>query len=169
VVCSAQIVQQSCIKLSTISKRTELSLHLSLVTMEYHWVCPKQFLSPWNVWCKPCTYLAPTLTLSPNRPKRDSTWPMSPRSYIACIQNDFWACCTFGEKHAPILHQDLHYLQTDWIELPLEPRHHGVSLGASKTISKPMVCFLQTVHLSCTDTNTVSKQTKMRFHMTQVT
>jgi hypothetical protein len=27
----------------------------------------------------------------------------------------------------------------------------------------------QTVHLSYTDTNTVSKQTKIRFHMTHVT
>jgi hypothetical protein len=29
-----------------------------------------------------------------------------------------------------------------------------------------MVCLAQTVHLSCTDTNTVSKRTKTRFHMT---
>jgi hypothetical protein len=28
---------------------------------------------------------------------------------------------------------------------------------------------MQTVHLSCTDTNTISKWTKTRFHMTQVT
>jgi hypothetical protein len=33
----------------------------------------------------------------------------------------------------------------------------------------PMVCSVQTVHLSCTDTNTVYKQTKTRFHTTQVT
>jgi hypothetical protein len=36
-------------------------------------------------------------------------------------------------------------------------------------ISGSMVCLAQTVHLSCTDTNTVSKWTKMRFHMTHVT
>jgi hypothetical protein len=34
---------------------------------------------------KLCTYLAPTLTLSLNRPKQDSTWPTSPRSSIRCI------------------------------------------------------------------------------------
>jgi hypothetical protein len=32
-----------------------------------------------------------------------------------------------------------------------------------------MVRLAQTVYLSCIDTNTVSKQTKMRFHMTHVT
>jgi hypothetical protein len=32
-----------------------------------------------------------------------------------------------------------------------------------------MVCLAQTVHLSCTNNNTVSKWTKMRFYMTQVT
>jgi hypothetical protein len=36
-------------------------------------------------------------------------------------------------------------------------------------ISKPMVCSVQTVQLSCTDTNTVSKRTKTRFHTTHVT
>jgi hypothetical protein len=56
----------------------------------------------------------------------------------------------------------------DRTELPLEPRHLGVPLSASKTIYMPMVCSMQTVYLSCTDTNTVSKQTKTRFHMTHV-
>jgi hypothetical protein len=40
---------------------------------------------------------------------------------------------------------------------PLDPRHLGVPLGASKTIYEPMVCLMQTEHLSCTDANTVSK------------
>jgi hypothetical protein len=42
----AQIVHQSCVKISTFSKWTELSFHLSLVAMEYYWVCPKQFYEP---------------------------------------------------------------------------------------------------------------------------
>jgi hypothetical protein len=42
-------------------------------------------------------------------------------------------------------------------------------MGASKMISVPMVRLAQTVQLSCSDTNTVSKRTKMRFHMTHVT
>jgi hypothetical protein len=55
------------------------------------------------------------------------------------------------------------------IKLPLEPHHLGVPTGASKMISEPMVCLAQTVHLSCTDTNTISKRTKTRFHMTHIT
>jgi hypothetical protein len=57
----------------------------------------------------------------------------------------------------------------DRTKLPLEPRHIGVPSSASKTISMPMVCSVQTVHLSCTDTSTVSKRTKTRFHTTHVT
>jgi hypothetical protein len=73
---------------NTITKPTETSFHLRLVSEAYHQVRPKWFLSLWYVWRKPGTYLAPTLTLSPNGPKRDSTWPMSPRSSIRFIQND---------------------------------------------------------------------------------
>jgi len=47
-----------------------------------------------------------------------------------------------------------------WTELSLEPRHVGVPLGASKMISKLMVHLAQNLHLSCTDTNTVSKGKK---------
>jgi hypothetical protein len=36
-------------------------------------------------------------------------------------------------------------------------------------ISEPMVRLAQTMHLSCIDTNTVSKRTEMRFHVTHVT
>jgi hypothetical protein len=54
-------------------------------------------------------------------------------------------------------------------ELSLESHRLGVSLGASKTISKPMVCLAQTVHLSCADPNTISKRKEVRFPMTHVT
>jgi hypothetical protein len=69
----------------------------------------------------------------------------------------------------PILHQELHYLQTDRTKLPLEPCHLGVPPSVSKMISMPMVCSVHTVHLSCTDTNTVSKRTKTRFRTAHVT
>ena len=90
-------------------------------------------------------------------------------SSIGCVQNDFEAYGTFGANRALILREDEHYLQIDRIELPLEFRHLEVPLGASKLISEPMVRLVQTVHLSCTRTNTVSKRTKTRFHMTHVT
>jgi aminoglycoside N3'-acetyltransferase len=89
----------------------------------------------------------------------------SSRTSIGCIQDDFRAYGTFGTNRAPILRKDYHYLQTDSNKLPLEPRHLGVSSDASKTISKPVVHSAQTVHLYCTDTNNVSKQTETRFHM----
>ena len=113
------------------------------VTKEFHRVRPKRFLSLWYLWRKPCTYLAPTPTLSPNEPKRDSTLSTSPWSSIA-----------------PILHR--HWLPTDKNKTPHDPRHLGVPSGASKSISKPMVCSAPTVHLSCT--NTGSQQTETRFH-----
>jgi hypothetical protein len=44
-----------------------------------------------------------------------------------------------------------------------------IQSGASKTVSEPMVRLAQTMHLSCTDTNTISKQKEVRFLMTHVT
>ena len=105
-VCSVQTVQLSCVKISTISKQTETSFHWRLVTKEHHWLRPKWFLSLSHIWRKPCTYLALTLTLFPNRPKQDSTWPTSPRSSIGCIWNNFRAYGTFGANREPILRQD---------------------------------------------------------------
>ena len=95
------------------SKRTKTSFHLSLVTTEYHWVRPKRYLSLWYVWRKSFTYLAPKLTLSPNGPKQDSTWPMLPMSPITCVENIFWAYGMFNANHATILRLDSHYLQID--------------------------------------------------------
>jgi hypothetical protein len=60
---SAHTMHLSCIKISTITKRTESSIHLSLVTKEYHEVRPKWFLSLWYVQRKACTYLASRLAL----------------------------------------------------------------------------------------------------------
>jgi hypothetical protein len=90
----------------------------------------------------------------------------SPRTSIGCVQHKFCAGGTFDTNRALFLRQDYHYLQTDSNKLPLKTRHLGVSSGASKMISKPMVRSAQTVHLYCTDTNTVSKRTETRFHNT---
>ena len=46
-------------------------------------------------------------------------------------------------------------------ELSLEHHQPGVPTGASKMISEPMVRLAQTMHLSCIDTNTVSKRTEL--------
>jgi hypothetical protein len=55
------------------------------------------------------------------------------------------------------------------IKLSLEPGHLGVPSGASKMIYEPMVHLAQTVYLSSTDTNTISKRKEERFCMTHVT
>jgi hypothetical protein len=54
-------------------------------------------------------------------------------------------------------------------ELPLEPHHLGVPSGLPKMITESMVFLTKIVHLSCTDTKTVSKWTETRFDMTHVT
>ena len=92
----------------------------------------------------------------------------SPRSSIGCVQNDFRAYGTFCANRAPILRQYYHYLQTDRYKLSVEPHHLVVPSGASKMIPEPMVRLARTVHLSCTDANTVSKCTETRFDMTHV-
>jgi hypothetical protein len=48
----------------------------------------------------------------------------------------------------------------DWNEILFEPRHLGVPSGVSKMISEPMSYLAQTVHLSYTKTNNISKWTK---------
>jgi hypothetical protein len=155
-VCSAQTVHLSWIEISTISKWTATRFHLSLITKEHNPLRPKCFLRLWYIWHKSCTYLALKLTLSPNRPKRASIWTSSPRSTIRCIQNNFWAYGTFGTNRPPILHQNLHDLQKDQKEI-LQDHHLRVPLGTSEMISEAMVRLVQTMDLSCTGTNTISK------------
>jgi hypothetical protein len=147
-----QTVHLSYVKISIVSKQTEVSL--DLVTKEYHRVRPKWFLSWWYVWRKLCTYLALTLTMSPNRMKWDSMWPTSPRNSIGCVENDFWAY-DMSKK--------------DQNKLPHEPCHLVVPSSMSQMISEPMVCLAQTKHLSFTEINAVSKQKEVRFHVIHVT
>jgi hypothetical protein len=96
-VCSVQTMHMSCIKISTISQRTKMIIRLNLIMSEYHRVHLKWFLSLWYVWRKQCTYLVSRLALSPNGPKRASTWASSSSNSIECIQNNFLACGTFVE------------------------------------------------------------------------
>jgi hypothetical protein len=88
---SAQTTYPSCVKINTVSKWTEMSYHFIHVTWEYHRVRPKWFSSLWYIRCKPCPCLALRLTLSPNRPKRASTWPASPGSSIEWPQKQLLA------------------------------------------------------------------------------
>jgi hypothetical protein len=71
----------------------------------------------------------------------------------------------FGANRAPIVR----HLQTDRKEFALETCHRGVPSAASKTISMPMVCSAQTMHLSSIKIVSISKRNEIRFYMTHVT
>jgi hypothetical protein len=81
----------------------------------------------------------------------------------------FCAYGTFGTNCAPIMHRNKHNLQKDQNEILHDPRHLGVPSGASKSVSEAMVRLVQTMDLSCTDTNTISKRIETRYYMTHIT
>jgi hypothetical protein len=54
-------------------------------------------------------------------------------------------------------------------ELSLVPCHLGVPSDPPKTIFEPIARSAQTMHLSCVEINTISKQTEASFHLTHVT
>jgi hypothetical protein len=95
-------------------------------------------------------YLESRLALYPNRPRRASICASSPRSTIHYVQNNFWGDGTFGVNRAPIMHRNQHYLQKDRNEIPYDPSHLNVPLGACKSVFEAMVRLVQTVDLSCT-------------------
>jgi hypothetical protein len=103
---STQTVHLSCIEINTISNQNETSLHMTLVTYEYHRVCPKPFPSSWYIRRNPYTCVTPRLKLSPNRSKWASAWSTSPWNTIRCDQNYFWACGMFDPNRSPILRWD---------------------------------------------------------------
>jgi hypothetical protein len=154
---------------STISKLTKTRFHMTHFTLEFHRVRPKWFLRLWYVWHKPCTYLASRLALYLNVLNRASTCASSPRSTIRCVQNDFWACGTFGTNHAPLLQRHQYYFQMDQNEIPHDPRHHGVPSGASKMTSEAMVRSAQTVLLSCVKISNIFERSGSSFHLSLVT
>ena len=74
-----------------------------------------------------------------------------------CVQNSFVAYGALGTNRVPILHQNKHYLQSDWSEILYDTRQLGVLLGASKYILKHMVRSMETVHLSFIKISTISE------------
>ena len=129
------------------------------ITLEFHRVCPKQYLSLWYGERKPCTYLTSTLTPSPNGLKvipHDPHHLGVPSGASKMISEPMVRLanpCTY-------LTSTLTPSPNGPNEIPHDPRHLGVPLGASKMISEPMVCLAQTVHLSYINTNTISKRTE---------
>jgi hypothetical protein len=197
-----------------ISKRTESSIQLSHVTLEYHLVRPKWYLCLWYIRRKPCNYLASRIVLYQmnwlkhplelrhlgvlSGASKTISEPMvclALSVHLSCIDTNTifkWTKTRFYMTHVTLefhrrrpkrflriwyvhrkpctyLASRLALYQMNWIKHPLELYHLGVLSGASKTISKPTVYLAQTMHLSWTDTNTISKWNKTRFHMTHIT
>jgi hypothetical protein len=67
-------------------------------------------------------------------------------------------------------HKSCTYLVSRLALCPKGPKQASTwATSVSKTISEHMVRLAQTMDLSCTDTNIVSKQKEARFHMTHIT
>jgi hypothetical protein len=75
----------------------------------------------------------------------------------------------FSTNRAPILNRQQHYLQMHQNEIPHDPRHLGVSSGASTIISEAVVRSTPTVHLSCLKISTIFERTELSFHLSLVT
>jgi hypothetical protein len=151
-----QTMHLSYVKMSTISKWTKPNFHLSLVTKESHWVHPKQFYAYGMSVQTVHLSCIDTNTISKRTKMRFQTTHVTYEFY--------WVC--------PKLLMSLWYVQCkQWTypasrlalspnvpnSAPPEPHPLAVPSGASKMIYKPMVRLTQTEHVSCTDSNTVSK------------
>ena len=133
--------------------------HMTHVTNEFHRVRPKQYLSLWYVYHKPCTYLKSTLTPSPSGPKEI---PRDPRH----LGHPSGASKMISE---PMVHlaQTVHqsYINTNTISKrtkrdstwPTSPRS---SIGCVQNNIWAFGTLMQTVHLSYINTNTISKRTE---------
>jgi hypothetical protein len=154
--CLAQTVHLSCTTLTPPPNGPKPRVH------------PKQFSSLWYIRYKPCTHLASRLALSPNGPKRASIWASSPRSTIGSVQNDFLSLRYVWRKSciylALALTQSLNGPKWD----STRATSSRSSIGCSERVSKPMVCSVQTVYLSCIKLSTISKWTKMSFHLSLI-
>jgi hypothetical protein len=188
---SAQSVHLSCVKISTISKWTKSIFHLSLVTMEYHWMCPKWFLSLWCVRCKLCTYLLSRLTLFPNGLNQASTWAshlgvpsgaskmiseptvhLAQTVHLSCVKISTISKQTESIFHLSQATMEYHWVRPKWfmsLWYVLCKPSKMITSGASKTISGPVVRSPWIVHLFCVKISTISKQNETSIHLSLVT
>jgi hypothetical protein len=89
----------------------------------------------------------------------------APSSSIECIQNDLWTRGTFKQNMRPsctdtnTLSPNGPKCDSTWRTSPRS------SSGAFKMISEPVVRSAQNMYLSCIKISTISKHTKMRFHL----
>ena len=166
---SAQTVHLSCVKVSTISKRTENELPLEPRHLVVPSRAPKTISEP-IVRVAQTTHLSCTdLTLSPNGKEARFQMTHVTLEFHQVCPKRFPSLWYVRRKPCTYLASRLGLSPNGRNELPLKHRHLVAPSGASKTISEPVVCLARTMNLSCTDTNTVFKQKEERFQMTNVT
>jgi hypothetical protein len=160
-VCSAQTVHVPCVKIRTISKWTKTSFHLSLVSSysigcieNNFWACGT-FVAPVHL---SCTY---TNTISKWTEMRFEFHPVHPKQFLSLWFVQRKPCTYLVSRLA----QSPNGPKWDFT-WPTSPRSF---IGCVKWFSEPMVCSLQTVHLSCVKISTIFKRTKMSFRLSLIT
>jgi hypothetical protein len=153
--------------ISAISKQTKTSFQLSLLTYECHRGVPND---SWGMihLAQTCTNLAPILRPSPadqNMIWYDPCHLGAPSSASKMIFETWYV----RRKPCTYIALKLALSSNRWKRAYTWASSPRSTIGYVQNDPEPMVCLVQTVHLSCTDTNTISKWTEMRFDMTQVT
>jgi hypothetical protein len=78
-----------------------------------------------------------------------------------CVHQKRFLCLWYvRRKPCTYLASRLALYEMNWVKHPVDLCYLGVLSCASQMISESIVCLAQTVHLSCNDTNTISKWTK---------
>jgi len=162
---STQTAHLSCVKISTISTRTEMSFQLSLIT------------GALKMMSKPMLHLAQTMHLSwtdtstISKRNETSSHKTNITKVLHRVRPNRFPCLWYVRRKSVQLYcTDANNVskQTE-NEISHDPRHLGVPPGASKTISKTMVRSTQTAHLSCVKFSTISTWTKTSFYLSLVT
>jgi hypothetical protein len=162
IVRSTQTVHLSCVKITTISKRTKVSLeprHLGLASGV------SKMVSELMVCFAQTYHLSWTNTNIVSKHKEERFHMTDVLSGASRMISEPMVCSS-QTMHVSCIKISTISKRTD---LLLEPHHLGVPSGLYKMIYEPMVRLAQTVPLPCTDTNTISKRKEVRFHMMHIT
>jgi hypothetical protein len=161
--CSAQNVHQSCVNIGTISKQNEMSFHLSLTHRSAIKCAQNDFWAFGRFGTNHAPILHNTNTVS--RQTHDPHYLGVP----SCASKQIFEPMVYCHKTCTNLVSRLALSPNGpkraftWASSPKN------TIRCVQKISEPKVRVTQTVHLSCTNTNTVSKQTETIFHKALIT
>jgi hypothetical protein len=165
VVCSAETVHLSCVKISTISNElTQASTWASSPRSTI--VCVQ---NDFRAYCMVSTIHAPILHRHQHYLQMDQNEILHDPCHLGVPSGASKAISKNLVRSSQTMHLSCVKISTISNELnqastwALSPRS---TIGCIENDFWAYVCLAQTVHLSWTDTNTISKWTKTRFHMT---